>query len=291
MSPDRWTGSVNSGTVDNVRIVNGVLAGWGSDGLQLNSGTNHHIAHIHARSNGGWGIIVDENGVVESCTCSANAAGGIGCNGQNSVVRSCAVYGNGAQGIFLVNGGVVENCTAYTNATGIRGDIATAVTACTAKDNTGDGIVVPSARRRQRLLQLQQRRRRHRLELHLHHHHRLHRRAQHRRRHRGPRKLHAAREHLRCQRPGAAIGAGIKVTGPDCRVESNTFMRNDVGIDVQFTGNFIVRNTAAGNTTNYQIVVSNKVGVIVNAPNSLAISGSTGGTGVGSTDPWANFSF
>jgi hypothetical protein len=52
-----------------------------------------------------------------------------------------------------------------------------------------------------------------------------------------------------------------------------------------------VRNTASDNTTNYVIVASNKVGFIVSAPNSGAISGSTGGSGVGSTDPWANFSF
>ncbi len=50
-------------------------------------------------------------------------------------------------------------------------------------------------------------------------------------------------------------------------------MRNDLGMDIQLTGNFIVRNAASGNTTNYQIVASNKVGVIVNAPNSVAISG------------------
>ena len=51
------------------------------------------------------------------------------------------------------------------------------------------------------------------------------------------------------------------------------------------------RNSASGNTTNYDIVAFNQVGVIVVPPNSVAISGSTGGAGVGSTDPWANFSF
>ena len=69
---------------------------------------------------------------------------------------------------------------------------------------------------------------------------------------------------------GAAIGAGIKVTGTDCHVDGNTLMRNDLGMDIQLTGNFIVRNTAAGNTTNYQIVANNKVGTIVAAPDSVA---------------------
>ncbi len=59
----------------------------------------------------------------------------------------------------------------------------------------------------------------------------------------------------------------------------------------QGTGNLVIRNSASGNTTNYDIVANNKVGVIVVPPDSFAISGNTGGAGVGSTDPWANFSF
>jgi hypothetical protein len=38
-------------------------------------------------------------------------------------------------------------------------------------------------------------------------------------------------------------------------------------------------------------VANNKVGVIVSAPLSGAISGSTGGAGVGTSDPWANLSY
>jgi hypothetical protein len=63
------------------------------------------------------------------------------------------------------------------------------------------------------------------------------------------------------------------------------------GINITSPGNLIIRNAASGNSTNYVIMANNKVGEIVNAPNSAAISGSTGGSGVGSTDPWANISF
>jgi len=52
-----------------------------------------------------------------------------------------------------------------------------------------------------------------------------------------------------------------------------------------------IRNSASNNGTNYVIDADNKVGPIVNAPNSGAISGNTGGAGVGSADPWANISF
>ena len=74
-------------------------------------------------------------------------------------------------------------------------------------------------------------------------------------------------------------------------IGGNNVTDNDRGIDVDFSGNIIIKNTASGNGTNYDIAADNKVGVIVAAPNSMAISGSSGGAGVGTTDPWANFSF
>ena len=67
---------------------------------------------------------------------------------------------------------------------------------------------------------------------------------------------------------------------------------NDTGIDVDIAGNVIIRNSASGNTTNnYDIVAGNKVGTIVLAPDSVAITGDTGGAGVGTTNPWSNLSF
>jgi hypothetical protein len=47
----------------------------------------------------------------------------------------------------------------------------------------------------------------------------------------------------------------------------------------------------SGNTTNSEIASLNKVGVIVSPSNSGAISRSTGGAGVGTTDPSANISY
>jgi parallel beta-helix repeat protein len=86
-------------------------------------------------------------------------------------------------------------------------------------------------------------------------------------------------------------GAGIHATGADNRIDSNNVTDSDRGIDVDGSGNLIIRNSASGNGTYYDIVANNKVGVIVQAPNSAAISGQTGGAGVGTTDPWANISY
>lgn len=98
----------------------------------------------------------------------------------------------------------------------------------------------------------------------------------------------------KCASNGRSItnGAGISVGGVgDNHVEGNNVIQNDIGINATSAGNIIMRNTAAGNSINYEIVASNKVGVIVYATSSAAISGLTGGAGLGTTDPWANFSY
>lgn len=96
-----------------------------------------------------------------------------------------------------------------------------------------------------------------------------------------------------CNANGAGLGAGggVYVTGVDCRVDSNTVSANDYGIHVSGVGNLITRNFASDNEFNYGIVSGNRVGFVVIPPNSGGISGSVGGAGVGTTDPWANFSF
>ncbi len=89
-------------------------------------------------------------------------------------------------------------------------------------------------------------------------------------------------------------GTGIIASGQGNRIEANNVITaTPLQTNIKVTGdkNFIIRNTARGGSPNYDIAVNNKVGFIVIAPDSAAISGSTGGSGVGTSDPWANFSF
>ena len=88
---------------------------------------------------------------------------------------------------------------------------------------------------------------------------------------------------------GTGSGSGIHVTLGLNRLEPNTVTENDFGIRAVGSGNFIIKNTAGSNTVNYNMVAGNRVGTITTAPSSAAINGNTGGSGVGSTDPWANF--
>jgi len=72
----------------------------------------------------------------------------------------------------------------------------------------------------------------------------------------------------------------------DNRTESNHVTDNDIGIDVDGTGNIITKNTASGNGTNYDIAASNSYGPIVNVSEVGDISGTTN-----SDHPWADFEF
>jgi parallel beta-helix repeat protein len=90
----------------------------------------------------------------------------------------------------------------------------------------------------------------------------------------------------------SGVGAGIHVTSSDTRVEGNNVTDNDRGIDIDISGNLIIRNSASGNASNYEIVAGNAVGAIVVTGASVAISGSGPfASSLTSTDPWANFSY
>ncbi|MFH0794927.1 MAG: hypothetical protein V2A74_12950, partial [bacterium] len=86
--------------------------------------------------------------------------------------------------------------------------------------------------------------------------------------------------------------SGIHATGSNNRIEGNHVLSNTRGVKVDSSDNLIIRNSARNNiTANYDIVANNNVGTTVTALHSGAISGSDGGVGLGTTDPWANFSF
>ncbi|MDF7801910.1 right-handed parallel beta-helix repeat-containing protein [Pontiellaceae bacterium B1224] len=85
-------------------------------------------------------------------------------------------------------------------------------------------------------------------------------------------------------------GAGIHATGSDNRIDGNNVTDSDRGIDVDASGNFIARNTASGNTLNWDIASGN-VCYVVQAVAGGAISGDSGGSSPGSSYPTANFTY
>jgi parallel beta-helix repeat protein len=93
----------------------------------------------------------------------------------------------------------------------------------------------------------------------------------------------------------AAVAAGILASDIHNRIEGNNVSNNDIGIQVTGTANFIIRNSAGGNTTNnYSIAADNRYGVILDltATGTAAATGdSAAGTLTTTTNPWANFAY
>ncbi len=86
-------------------------------------------------------------------------------------------------------------------------------------------------------------------------------------------------------------GAGIHMTSTDNRVEGNHVTDNDRGIEADSGGSAILRNTASGNSVNWEIAAGNVFFAINAAVTGAAVSGSSGGTAPGSLDPSVNLSF
>jgi parallel beta-helix repeat protein len=91
-------------------------------------------------------------------------------------------------------------------------------------------------------------------------------------------------------------GAGIRAfpgSASDNLIEGNNCTGNDRGIDVDGTGNIIIKNSCSGNTTNYVIAANNRYGPIVNitASGTAAVNGNSATSTIGSTDPHANFAY
>ena len=87
------------------------------------------------------------------------------------------------------------------------------------------------------------------------------------------------------------VGSGIHVTGQDNVIEDNLSYGSDRGFEVVSSGNFLSRNKASGNSTNWVVAAGNVCLVVQANTNAVAINGNTGGVAPGSTDPNANFTF
>ena len=81
--------------------------------------------------------------------------------------------------------------------------------------------------------------------------------------------------------------AGIRV-GSFCSVINNTCDFNEQSTAT--AGSLIIRNSVSGSTPAYQCANGSFVGPIINPPPSLPIPANPA-AGVGTANPWANFSY
>jgi parallel beta-helix repeat protein len=249
-------GSAN-GCVANGNLGTGIFVAYGQN-----------LQNCTASYNGHDGIHVYHNNSLQNCTASYNGSCGISAE-FDSILQNCMVYNNGSCGIYASSGNVLQSCSASDNGDpGIYAYCGNNLQNCVARYNHTSGISVGYCNILRDCT----------ANLNFGH---------------GVMVVdHNLLTGIQSDSNGSSShGAGIYAISNGNRIEGNNCTGNDCGIQVVGAGNFIVRNTCSGNATNWEIVVSNKVGQIFSAPSSLAISGDTGGAGVGSTDPWANFTY
>jgi hypothetical protein len=307
-------GIATDGSRSDIVIRNGSVNGWASDGINLvqggGTGTQHRVESARVSTNGGAGISVGTSSVVRECISVSNTGNGFtgtflarfeGCVARFSGVRGfqtqgscifshCSAVQSTLDGFFIWGECVLTDCHSYTNGGhGIESNSQVSITRCvvtgntengmlidddcsvkdcTIRDNDGSGIValVGCAIEGCTIT---------------------------------GNGLHGVTSGSggriianSCARNGTGgLGAGVQVTGSDALIEGNNVTENDRGVQATAAGNFITRNIASGNTTlNWEIAANNKCHVVLGV-NAGAISGDSGGTSQGSTNPNANYTY
>ncbi len=262
---DFYIQSVSGGRIEAVRFVSNT-----DNGMLI--GTNTAVVGCIAEQNGLNGLVTKDSCTITGCTARDNGFAGF-LAGVGTTVTACASMANGFAGIDCSTGCTVSQSAAYNNSrSGIDVGSGSMVLGCSAHSNTldgiisaGDGVSIAECSVRENLSD-------------------------------GIQVANDSRvvgNVCDSNGVGASDGAGIHVTGSDNRIEGNNCTDADRGIDVDVAGNIIIRNTCAGNTTDWDIVANNIFGPIIDRRIALsgAVTGFSAASTLGSTDPNANYSY
>ena len=227
---------------DNGKTVTG-------NGFVLNSASV--ITASVADRNVGTGIsAANDNCIIKDCTAVGNTNSGILVTGTSATVKDCTAESNGRNGIESGGRCVISHCTVTGNATnGIVGGTGAHISDCLVGVSGGHGITAGlGATIKNCTVQFNT--------------------------------LNGisvigdtlVRENICYSNGNGGDGAGIVVSGNRSRIEGNNCSNNDRGIDVNSTGNLIIGNSAAGNTTNYDIIAGNRTGTIVTTEAAMNVA-------------------
>jgi hypothetical protein len=238
----------------------------GNGGTGLDSGTASVVNGCVASGNAGVGFALALESTLADSVARGNA---IGITAQASVIRDCVVSDSDSHGASVFAACTIADSTFYRNGgNGVDLSGGTNIKDCTASENDGNGFSIGTTSSIQGCTA----------------------------RNNGGNGILATNAAIILQNQcynngqGLVAGAGIAVSGNDNRLEANNCVSQDIGIDVNASGNFILANTCSGNTLNWSVVASNKCYVVLGV-NAGAISGDSGGSSPGSTNPWANFTY
>jgi hypothetical protein len=247
-----------TGTVYNLSIFNGTIRDWGNAGIGASDpngeAINSRLADLILMDNGGPGVRIGDACIVSEVIADNNGGPGVTVGLYCTVSQVTARF-NGGDGISASQGSIVDRATVSQNeGHGIEVDHGTIMDS-TSVFNTGSGIVLGEGTVTNCMAM--------------------------RNSHDGIRALGMIIGNTaRLNGYDLNDGAGIHVDGLS-RVEGNSVAYNDRGVDADGTDNIIIKNSATGNTTNYDIAAGNVVGQIIDM---------TGG-GTIDADAWANFRY
>lgn len=304
----------------NFVICNGIISGWGSDGLELRQTTgsgNTHLENLTVTGNGRHGISAGNGtAIIRRCTSNSNTGSGIRA-GTGCVISDCNASGNGTVGILASDSSSVSGCAAFFNLDrGFSIGPGSSVTACAAsanaigfgstanftrsgsvfKDcasyaNNGDGFRLTTGNTVSGCA------------AYFNDGHGF--------------SLSGSNIIAECNatsnygdgiqvtnnstvRDNHCIGngnggsldtAGFRATSSDNRIEGNVSCDNARGFTIAGSGNFVARNTCSGSTiVNWDVAAGNTI-LVVSATTANGIFGNGGGTSPGSTNPNANYSY
>jgi hypothetical protein len=266
------------GARQNVAIRNGTIRDWGGCGIQGNDEGNAaqgcQFTDLHLTGNGDWGLSGGDGARVSGCTARGNAGGGL--SGRfSSVVRNCAAQGCGigihgsngstisgcasrdsGTGIDTPEGSTVVDCTALANGVGISAGPNCTIKNCTAKSN-GTGIRADAGSTISGCTADMS----------------------------GDHGIRVTRNcyvlNNTCQGDTNSLaGDGVRVVGAGNRIEANHCTGHEHGIMLEQAGNLVLRNSARGNTVNYDITGTQTIGPVITETGTLT-----------NANPWANFEF
>lgn len=285
--------------LESITVINGSVINWTDYGVDLRFSHDLHVVDVNASDNGEIGVFVGTGSRVSRCSANGNGNGGINTArgssisdsvasgnlvvgitaGDSSSIDGCAADSNGFAGISLNSGATAINCSAsFNEAIGFYGIAHVQITncaavgngddgfqlfqgstvvGCVANSNTGDGFALASATVIRDSTASAN----------------------------GDIGIRISNDSLVLNNIcDGNTTSGIGLSSGDTRVEGNNVTDNPIGIQtINSGGNFIVRNTAAGNTTAFSPGTFDKYGPIIALPN-----GDISAT-AGADHPWANF--
>jgi hypothetical protein len=229
---------------------------------QVLEGNNCSLDGCTASGGSDAAVSALNNCSIKNCTQSGTPSEGIEV-GTNCTIIGCTATGDGGYGFYTGDGCTIKDCTGNKDYYGFVTGNSCNITGCAANDNLvgfgpGNSCTIHDClfTANETGLQVE------------------------------------ASSLVKNNNSSSNSFVGISLYGNNNRIEGNISSFDGIGLYVPNPENIIYQNTVtAATSTAYDIGSGNMVGVIVAAPTSGTINGSSGGTGLGTTSPWANFSF